>query len=225
MIWIFSDYLGANGGIETYLHALTQHLQTEGIPFRVAVCEMAPCPYVDELVRDGVDVFRQKRVPGDRWSIRQKLLTRHVLKHLKTDDWVFCIRQPRDEIYESLVNGAHRKGTRVAASWMLTPDTLPVKSTWRDSFCRAVQATDAVISVSRRGAGMYERFYGYTGKVHVVPYHNILFFPEPLPFAPGPPWRFGFLGRIDDSHKNLFALVEGFLEASDDGHDITLDLS
>ena len=224
MIWIFSDYLGASGGIETYLHALSRHLKAKGIPFRVAVCEMTPCPYVDELVRDGILVYRQKRVPGDRWSIRQRLLSRHVLKRLTTGDWIFCIRQPREEIFETLVNSAHLRGAKVAASWMLTPDTLPIKSKWMESFRRAVRATDAVVSVSRRGAGMYEQFYGYTGKVHVVPYHNLLFFPEPVPLPPGPPWRFGYLGRMDDSHKNLFALVEGFLKAADDDHSITLDL-
>jgi len=71
---------------------------------------------------------------------------------------------------------------------------------------------------------MYEQFYGYTGKVHVVPYHNLLYFPEPLPFPSGPPWRFGYLGRIDDSHKNLFALVEGFLKGAGIDQPITLDL-
>jgi len=224
MIWIFSDYLTTAGGIETYLHALCIHLRSEKIPFRVAVCEMASCPVVDELEAVGIQVYRQRRIPGDRWSIRQRFLTRHVTSRLNPGDWVYCVRQPRDEIYESLVDRSHKRGARVAASWMLTPDCLPVSPRYRASFDRAVAKTDAVISVSHTGAGMYERHYGYNGKVHVVPYHNLEFFPKPLPLPSGPPWRFGYLGRIDDSHKNVFALVEGCLAAFDSGLPVTLDV-
>lgn len=224
MIWIFSDYLAANGGIETYLHALSTHLRGEGIPFRVAVCEMAACAVVDEIAKSGIPVYRQRRVPGDRWCVRQRFLRHWLLRHLQPGDWVYCIRQPREEIYETLVDGAHRKGARVAASWMLTPDALPVVPRLSASFQRAVAKTDAVISVSHAGAAMYRETYGYEGKVHVVPYHNLLYFTEPLPLPEGPPWRFGFLGRLDDSQKNLFALVEAFLSVAAEGGQITLDL-
>lgn len=224
MIWIFSDYLAANGGIETYLHALATHLQGEEIPFRVVVCEMAPCPVVDEIERAGIPVYRQRRVPGDRWSMRQRFLCHWVLRHLRAGDWVYCIRQPREEIYETLVDGACRRGARVAASWMFTPDALKVSPRLAASFNRAVAKTDAVISVSRAGVPGYRDVYGYEGKVHVVPYHNLLHFAEPLPLPAGPPWRFGFLGRLDDSQKNLFALVEAFLSIAADGVPVTLDL-
>ena len=168
MIWIFSDYLAANGGIETYLHALATHLQGEEIPFRVAVCEMAPCPVVDEIERAGIPVYRQRRVPGDRWSMRQRFLCHWVLRHLRAGDWVYCIRQPREEIYETLVDGARRRGARVAASWMFTPDALKVSPRLAASFNRAVAKTDAVVSVSRAGVPGDRDVYGYEGKVHVA---------------------------------------------------------
>jgi len=223
MIWIFSDYLAANGGIETYLHALSMHLHKEKIPFRVAICEMAPCAAVNEIKNAGIAVYQQRRVPGDQWCMRQRFLCRWLFRHLQPGDWVYCIRQPREEVYETLVDGAHRKGARVAASWMFTPDALLVAPRLSDSFNRAVNKTDAVISVSRAGAAMYHKVYGYVGGVHVVPYHNLLHFAEPLPLPTGPPWRFGFLGRLDDSQKNLFALVEAFLSVVAEGAQVTLD--
>lgn len=223
MIWIFSDYLTRSGGIETYLHALSCHLQQEKIPFALAVCEMNHCDMLADLELRGMQVYRQRKVPGDRWSVRQRLQTRWLLKRLKPDDWVFCVRQPREEIYEKLVQGAHKRGARVAASWMVTPDVLELKPSYRASFCRAVQATDAVISVSHAGAGMYEQAYGFTGKVHVVPYHNLPLFPGPLALPSGPPWRFGYIGRIEEEQKNLGALVEAFGALAQKHHDVALD--
>jgi len=223
MVWLLSDYLTQSGGIETYLHALSCHLQQEQIPFALAVCEMNHCDMLAELERRGVSVYRQRKVPGDRWSVRQRLLTRWLLRRLRPNDWVFCVRQPREEIYEKLVQGAHKRGARVAASWMVTPDVLEVKPSYRRSFCRAVQATDAVVSVSHAGAAMYEQAYGFTGKVHVVPYHNLPLFPEPLALLPGPPWRFGYIGRIEETQKNLGALVDAFGKLAQKHHDVTLD--
>jgi glycosyltransferase involved in cell wall biosynthesis len=224
MIWIFSDYLTTAGGIETYLHALCLHLKSERITFRVVVCEMATCPVVDELVAKNIRTYRQKRIPGDRWSVRQHVLCTWLFLQLQAGDWVFCVRQPREEIYERLVRGVHKRGARLAASWMFTPDALSVKVEYQSSFNRAVAQTDAVISVSRRGAGMYKHCYGYAGKVHVVPYHNLSRFPEPLELAAPPPWRFGFLGRLEDSQKNLFSLLEGFSKVASIRKDVLLDI-
>jgi len=223
MIWLFSDYLTRSGGIETYLHALSCHLQDEEMSFALAVCEMNHCDMLADLEERGIRVYRQRKVLGDRWSVRQRLLTRWLLRRLKPDDWVFCVRQPREEIYEQLVVGAHKRGARVAASWMVTPDVLEVKPSYRASFRRAVQATDAVISVSHAGASMYEATYGFTGKVRVVPYHNLPLFPEPLELPSGPPWRFGYIGRIDESQKNLSALADAFGRLTQRHHDVTLD--
>jgi len=224
MIWLFSDYLTRSGGIETYLHALATELRSSKMPFRVAVCEMARCAVVDELVSLGIPVYRQAKVPGDRWSVRQRVLTRWLLRRVEKDDWIFCVRQPREEIYERLVEGAHKRGARLAASWMVTPDVLEVKPAYRESFRRAVRATDAVISVSRAGAGMYREAYDFTGNVQVVPYHNLQLFPEPLALPSGPPWRFGYIGRIEESQKNLKTLLEAFGQLARKHKDVFLDL-
>ena len=224
MIWIFSDNLNTAGGIETYLHALCLHLTSEKIPFCVAVCEMSRCPVLDELETKDIQVYRQRRIPGDRWSVRQHVLCNWLFRQLQAGDWVYCIRQPREEIYERLVRGVHKRGALLAASWIFTPDALPVKVEYQSSFNRAVAQTDAVISVSRRGVGMYRDCYSYTGKVHVVPYHNLSLFPEPLELPVSPPWRFGFLGRIEELQKNLVALLEGFSKAAGKRKDIFLDI-
>jgi len=224
MIWIFSDYLTTAGGIETYLHALCIHLRSEKIPFRVAVCEMASCPVVDELEAVGIQVYRQRRVPGDRWSIRQHVLCSWLFRHLQPGDWVYCVRQPREEIYERLASGIHKKGARLAASWAFTPDALPVKAKYQSSFNRAVAQTDAVISVSRCGAGMYRETYGYTGKVHVVPYHNLPRFDTALTLPHSSPWKFGFLGRVEELQKNLFALLDAFARVAEARKHISLDI-
>ena len=185
---------------------------------------MSPCPVVDELEASGILVYRQRRIRGDRWSIRQHVLCSWLFRHLHAGDWVFCVRQPREEIYERLVRGVQKKRARLAASWAFTPDALPVKAKYQTSFNRAVAQTDAVISVSRCGAEMYQGAYGYSGKVHVVPYHNLPRFESPLPLPASPPWRFGFLGRVEESQKNLFALLDGFTKVANTRNDLSLEI-
>jgi len=224
VIWIFSDHLSKAGGIETYLHALCSHLVAEKIQFRLAVAEMEVCPFVAEFAALGVEAYRQKRVLGDRWSVRQHLLCSWLFWHLRPGDWVYCLRQPKERIYERLVRGVHRKQARLAASWMFTPDALDIEPQFLESFKRAVQATDKVISVSSAGVPFYRSEYGYQGKVHVVPYHNLALFPAPLPMPPEKPWRFGFIGRLHEEQKNLKALITAFAAIASTRQDVTLDL-
>ena len=73
MIFLYSDVLYRAGGIETYLHALARKLLDERIAFRIVVSEQEqPCPLLDELAALGVDVYRQRLVPGDRWHVRKR---------------------------------------------------------------------------------------------------------------------------------------------------------
>ena len=102
-IWLFSDILAGLGGIETYLDALARKLHDEGRQFRIAVSLNGPTPILDDLEALGIPIYRQKRIPGDRFHIRQRLLVRHVANRLNPGDWVYCIRQPMPEIYLSLV--------------------------------------------------------------------------------------------------------------------------
>ncbi|MBC7980442.1 MAG: glycosyltransferase family 4 protein [Armatimonadetes bacterium] len=224
MIWLFSDYLSRAGGIETYLHALGTKLVAEGIPFRIAVSEMERCPFLDEFEEKGVPVYRQGRVPGDRWRMRQHVLCSWLFRRLKAGDWVYCVRQPQEQIYERLVKGVHRKGAKLAASWMFTPDALKITPRFQDSFNRAVAKTDAVISVSQAGAGMYREWYGYLGPVKVVRYHNLQLVDEFTPISRERPWRFGFIGRLDEAQKNLIALIDAFAEVAGIRGDVTLEI-
>lgn len=222
MIFLLSDVLYRAGGIETYLHALATHLHADGdIPFRVAVAELEPCPLVDELVARGVDVYRQNRVPGDRWLVRQRVLLWWLRRQLRPGDWVFCVRQPMPELYLRLVRLAHARGARLAASWMLAPEFLPPT---RPDFSRAVAETDAVVSVSACTAGQFRTVYGHDGPVHVVPYHNLTFFDAPLPLPPGPPWRIGYLGRLEIRQKNLDQLITAFAALARERSDVELHL-
>ena len=221
MIFLYSDVLYRAGGIETYLHALSTHLHQEKIPFRVAVAELEQCPLLDELAAKGVKIYRQRRVPGDRWLVRQRVMMAWLSFQLQPGDWVFCVRQPEPALYFSLVRMVHRRGAKIAASWMLAPEFLPPT---HKTFCQAVAETDAVISVADCTASQFRDIYGYKGKVHVVPYHNLPFFKEPLPLPSGPPWKIGYLGRLERKQKNLEQLLVAFARLASERSDVELHL-
>ena len=60
--------------------------------------------------------------------------------------------------------------------------------------------------------------------MRVVPYHNLPFFDAPLPVPPGPPWRIGFLGRLEIHQKNLDVLLNAFATLSRERPDVELHL-
>ncbi len=210
-IWLFSDILAGLGGIETYLDALARKLHAEGRRFRIAVSLNGPTPMLDDLEAIGIPVYRQRRVPGDRFHIRQRLLIRHVARQIQPGDWVYCVRQPMPQLYLPLVRAVHRRGGKVAASWIFSPQHLPPPPghAGRD-FCRAVAETDAVISVSECAKHEFAQVYGYTGHVNVVRYHNRALFDEAVPMPSMPPFRVGYAGRIDIHQKNLDTLLQAF---------------
>lgn len=208
MIFIYSDVLYRAGGIETYLHALALHLHSEGIAFRVVVAELEPCPLVDELVDKGIEVYRQRRLPGDHWLVRQHVMLSWLRTQLKPGDWVFCVRQPMPGLYLRMVRLVHSRQARIAASWIFAPKFLLPVPPYSEKFCQAVAETDAVISVSNCTAHQFKDVYGYTRQVDVVPYHNLLLFQKPVPLPPNPPWKIGFIGRLDIKQKNLDTLLQ-----------------
>lgn len=208
MIFLYSDVLYRAGGIETYLHALALHLHSQGIPFRIVVAELERCPLIDELVEKGIQVYRQRRLLGDRWKFRQQVMLTWLSIQLKLGDWVFCVRQPMPELYLRMVRLVHRRQAKIAASWMFAPEFLPPVSPYGEKFCQAVAQTDAVISVSKCTAHQFKEVYGYRGQIYIVPYHNLLFFPEAMPLPPNPPWKIGFIGRLDIQQKNLDTLLQ-----------------
>jgi glycosyltransferase involved in cell wall biosynthesis len=214
MIFLYSDVLYRAGGIETYLHALAHKLRDEGIAFRIAVSEQEPCPLIDELVALGVDAYRQPMIPGDRWHVRKRMLVLWLWSKLKRGDWVFCVRQPMPELYLWLVRLVHSRNARIAASWIFAPLSLSQRTPahLQERFSEAVRETDAVISVAKCTAGEFSRAYAYDGEVHVVRYHNLPVFPAPVPLPPAPPYRIGYMGRIEIVHKNLDMVLEGFRE-------------
>lgn len=225
MIWLFSDILAGLGGIETYLDALARTLYSEGRPFKVAVSLNGPTRVLDDLEALGINVYRQKHIPGDRFQIRQRLLIRHVAKQLRPGDWVYCIRQPMPQIYLPLVRAAHKRGAKVAASWIFTPDFLPPPAgSVGTKFCQAVAETDAVVSVSHAGKPRYREVYGYNGEVKVVRYHNRSLFDAPVPMPPGPPYAIGFMGRIDVYQKNLDTILTAFAALRAQRSDVVLNI-
>jgi len=148
MIYLYSDIITRAGGIETYLHALATKLKEEDIPFKVAVSEQTHCPMLDDLEADGMDVYRQPYVPGDRWHLRKRLLMAWLWWQLEPGDWVYCIRQPIPGLYLDLVRLVHNRGAKIAASWMFAPEFLVPDMPHYEPFCQAVEETDVVISVS-----------------------------------------------------------------------------
>jgi glycosyltransferase involved in cell wall biosynthesis len=218
--------LNQAGGIETYLHALATKLHAEDIPFRVAVSEQRPkeasCTMLDDLEAEGVDVYRQPYVPGDRWHVRKRLLMAWLWWQLEPGDWVYCVRQPIPELYLNLVRLIHNRGAKIAASWMFAPEFLVPDPPHYESFCRAVEETDRVISVSECTTHQFEEVYGYEGPVEVVRYHNLPLFDEPVSLPDGPPWCIGYMGRLSIDQKNLDTLLHAFAHLRDDGMDVEL---
>ena len=224
MIYLYNDVVFRAGGIETYLHALAIHLQQQGIPFRVAVSEQEPSPVIEELVERGIDVYRQSRVRGDRWHVRKRLLNRWLCFQLVPGDWVYCVRQPMPELYLGLVRAVHRRRARIAASWIFAPKDLAVPAYLQEQFRQAVKETDAVISVAHCTVGQFEKVYGYAGPVKVVPYHNIEVCDAPLPLPPSPPFRIGYMGRIEIVQKNLDTILRAFRELAKRRTDVELHI-
>jgi glycosyltransferase involved in cell wall biosynthesis len=228
MIYIYSDVITQAGGIETYLHALATKLYEENIPFRVAVSEQepenAPCAMLDDLEAKGIDVYRQPYVPGDRWHVRKRLLMAWLWWQLVPGDWVYCVRQPIPDLYLDLVRLVHNREAKIAASWMFAPEFLVPDPPHYEPFCQAVEETDRVISVSECTKHQFEEEYGYKGPVEVVRYHNLPFFEEPVPLSDGPPWRIGYMGRLNIQQKNLDALLKAFARLRDDEMNVELNL-
>jgi glycosyltransferase involved in cell wall biosynthesis len=210
VIFLYSDILYRSGGIETYLHTLALHLLANNIPFRVCVAELENCPLIDELVSKDIEVYRQPRLPGDRWLIRQRAMLLWLSTQLKKGDWVFCVRWPAPQIYLETVQTVQQSKAKIAVSWALAPEFFPPISPYAAKFCKAVAQTDAVISVSNCTLKQFDQVYGYKGRVHVVPYHNHLLFSEVVPLPPAPPWKIGFMGRLDIEQKNLDSLLKAF---------------
>jgi len=67
-----------------------------------------------------------------------------------------------------------------------------------------------VISVAHCTAHEFKEAYGYEGTVSVVNYHNLEVFPAPVPLPAAPPYRIGYMGRIEIVHKNLDMVLEAF---------------
>ncbi len=211
MIFLFSDILYRAGGIETYLHVLALHLYSQKIPFRIVVSELEPCPLLDELQQKGIEIYRQPRVPGDRWLVRQHIMLAWLTMQLKPGDWVFCVRQPMSKLYLKIVRCVHRCQAKIAASWALAPEFIPPAPPTERQLIQAISETDAVISVSRCTAHQFKEIYGYTGNVFVVPYHNFLFFEDAVDLPLAIPWKIGFIGRLDIHQKNLDVLLEALV--------------
>jgi glycosyltransferase involved in cell wall biosynthesis len=210
MIYLYSDTLIQSGGIETYLHALALHLKQQQIACHVVVTEMEPCPLLDELEEKGIPLYRQPRVLGDRWFVRQRVMMTWLVMRLKPGDWVYCVRPAVPALYLALVRWIHRRRAKIAVSWMLAPEFLHPNE---EHFSRAVAETDVVISVSHCTVAQFKQFYGYTKPVHVVPYHNQLQFSGVVPLPAHPPWKIGYMGRLEIYQKNLDTLLDAFAMA------------
>ncbi|MDQ0394789.1 glycosyltransferase [Labrys monachus] len=224
-IHLFADVLSGFGGIETYLDALARRLAADGWPVRIEVSLNGPAPFLDAVEQLGVPVYRQPYVPGDRWQVRQRLLIRHLARRLRPGDWVYCVRQPMPEIYLALVRAVHRRGAKLAASWMFAPEFLPPPpGALGERFCKAVRETDVPISVAECTKGQFREVYGYERPVSVVRYHNVELFDAPVPLPPGPPYHIGYMGRIAIEQKNLDTILQAFKRLTARRGDVILNM-
>lgn len=224
MIFLYSDVLHSAGGVETHLHALALRLEHEKLPFHVVVVEFEPCPLLDQLEDLGIKVYRQRWLPGARWFVRQRFMLNWLRTQLKPGDWVFCVREPISELYLKTVQLVHRRQAKIAVSWCQAPEFVPPAPAYRAKFCQAVAETDAVISISKCTAPQFKEVYGYTGQVHVVRTHNLPLFQAAIPLPPGPPWKIGFIGRIDINQKNLDTLLKALVSVVQEWTNVELHL-
>jgi len=228
MIFLYYDSWDSRGGVATYIHALAIHLQAEKIPFQLVVCESQPSSLADELAAKGIKIYRQPKLPGERWQIRKRIMLLWLKTQLKPGDWVFCVCQPEPTIYLNLVQIVHSCGAKIAVSWLVTPEFWPLLPHIVGSYAKQTQQaiiqTDAVVSVSHCSVHQFKEMYGYTGKVHVIPLHNLTFFSEPVPLPSAPPWKIGFMGRLDIQQKNLDVALQSFAMLRQLRQDVELHL-
>ncbi|MBN1354264.1 MAG: glycosyltransferase [Candidatus Omnitrophica bacterium] len=225
MIFLYYDSLSyPGGGIATYLHALASYLKEQNLSFQVTVTEINHSPIIDELITKGISVYRQVRLPGDRWLIRKRAMLFWLSRKLRSGDRVFCVCPPSPSLYLPLVRLAHKCKAKIAVSWFLAPEFWPpsIAGIYAGEFSQAVNETDAVISVSKCTTHQFKEAYGYTGYVHVVPYHNLMFFRETVPLPAGPPWKIGYMGRLDMKQKNLDTLLGAFTDVLEVRRDLEL---
>jgi glycosyltransferase involved in cell wall biosynthesis len=98
----------------------------------------------------------------------------------------------------------------------------PDEPSTHESYSQAVEETDAVISVSECTKDQFATVYGYNGPVHTVRYHNIPIFDEPIALPDGPPWKIGYMGRLDIKQKNLDTLLRAFHRLQETGAPVEL---
>ena len=228
MIFLYYDSWDVLGGVSTYLHALAIHLQTEKTPFRVVISELTPSPIADELAEKGIQIYRQPRIPGDRWLLRKRIMLRWLEQQLQPGDWVFCVCHPEPALYLKLVQLVHRCHAKIAVSWLVTPEfwqlSPEIVGPYAREYRQAIHETDSVISASQCAVNQYQEIYGYTGKVDVIPLHNLPFFSKALPLPPGPPWKIGYAGRLDKQQKNLDTVLSVMVKLRQIRQDVELHL-
>lgn len=228
MIFLYYDSWDVPGGVSTYLHALAVHLHSQGVDFQAVICEKTPSTIADELVQKGIKIYRQPKLPGDRWLVRKRLMLAWLERQLQPGDWVFCVCHPEAGLYLKLVRLVHRRKAKIGVSWLVTPEFWPllphIVGSHAESYRQAILETDSVVSASRCSVHQYQEMYGYNGKVDVIPLHNLLFFPEALPLPPGPPWKIGFMGRLDIQQKNLDTVLHAMAKVRSTRQDVELHL-
>jgi glycosyltransferase involved in cell wall biosynthesis len=227
-VFLYYDCWDGSGGIATYIHALSLQLLNQKIQFQLVVCEKTPSPIADELVAKGIKAYRSRKLPGDRFQIRKRIMLAWLRLHLKPGDWVFCVCQPEPAIYLKLVQLVHGCRAKIGVSWMFTPEFWPLSpqivGTYAEETRQAIFETDAVVSVSHCSVHQYKEVYGYTDKVNVIPYHNLLFFTDIVPLPAELPWKIGFMGRMDVHHKNLDNLLKAMAKVRQMRQDVELHL-
>jgi glycosyltransferase involved in cell wall biosynthesis len=229
MIHVYYDSLMVpGGGIGTYFHALSLHLHAQNVPFRSWVVEITPSPLAEELEQRGVSIYRQRRLPGDRWLVRKRIMQRMLGRQLRPGDWVFAVCPPDPALYQRLVKIVHRRGAKLAVSWYLAPEfwplDLPGLRRYSPQLGEAIRATDLLVSVSKCTVHQFKEQYDYDGPIAVVPYHNLPIFQGVIPLPPGPPWKIGFIGRLEAQQKNLDGVLRAFAAVRAGRTDIELHL-
>ena len=159
-IFLFADVLGSMGGIETYLDALARRLADDRWPVRVTVCLNGPAPFLNDLEQTGVHVYRQPRVPGDRWQFRQRLLVRQSPgRSSQAIGYIACdsrCRKSTCRSFERSMPAAAR--SRRVGLWL--PNSYPLRWVGSASISSGrYRETDVVVSVAECTKSQFREQY------------------------------------------------------------------
>ena len=203
-VLFYSGGFAPVGGIETFLSELANCLLDRDFQPRL-LCWGQNSVLMRDLRRRGVPVRRLFWRWGCRWGWPDYALLPLGLREIRLADVVVMGKVFREPVQMRL--GGRRRRWEGPAFVLVTPYRPSELWARGDEAARVLNSFDAIVTQSERFAKDL-RDLGYNHIIEVIPYiPPAVVKPRELP--PFPPFRLGFLGRLE-AQKNLCYLLEAF---------------